>query len=443
MSKTLARAGLFLVCASAVIGCRGGARQEKAAPPPPQVVVAHAVSVPVRDYAEYNGYMETTQAVEIRARVRGFLMRVHFTHGTEVKKDQLLYNIDDREYVAAVAKAKADLKKATADIGNWKAQIKLAEAELDRVVQAKKSGAGAQTDVDKAAATLDVNKAQLAAAEASEKGAAAAVETAEIQLGYTEIRSPIAGLISRTLVDEGNLVGQTEATLLTTIVRVEELYVYFDVPEPQFIAFLQGRFRRFLLDANRDPVPVEVGVSSELGFPHAGVIDFHENRVDTLTGTVRVRGILKNPMRSNATRALYPGLYARVRVPKADPTPRLVIPEDALQTGQEGRFVYVVRPDNVVEKRLVTVGPNVWRTPPPERAAEEPNWALVNPNPGAAPGAKDGPPPPTRLRVQSVIAIDAGLRPDDRVIVNGIQRARPDSPVTPDEWVLTPPTPRG
>src|SRR5207248_3800631 len=119
---------------------------DKAAPPPPSVVVARPVSVPVRDYAEYNGYLETTQAVEIRARVKGFLTRVHFTEGTEVKKGQLLYNIDDREYRTAVKKAEADLEKAAADIGNWKAQIKLAESELERMNQQKKVGAAAQTD---------------------------------------------------------------------------------------------------------------------------------------------------------------------------------------------------------------------------------------------------------------------------------------------------------
>lgn len=440
----LLRAGLILIPALALAGCRGAGPAQKGAPPPPLVTVARPVLVPVQHYFEYNGHLETTQSVEIRARVKGNLLKVHFTEGTEVTVGQPLYSIDDREQKSAVAKATAEYEKATADIGNWKAQIKLAETELTRTTEAKMSGAGAQTDVDKAAATLDVNKAQLAAAVASQGSTKAALDTAIIQLGYTEIKAPIAGRINRTLVDARNLVGENEATLLTTIVKVDELFVYFDAPEQDLIAYQRAQLSQSLPEPTSREIAVEVGVGNEPGYPHVGKIDFRANRVDTSTGTVRLRGRIPNPLQANTTRLLYPGLYSRVRVPSAQPQPMLAIPEDAIQTGQEGRFVFVARPDNTVEKRLVTLGPSVWKVPPQDRAAPAaPGWALVNPKPGAAaapgPEKKAGPPKPTRLRVASVVAVESGLQPDDRVIVNGLQRARPESAVNPDEWVLTPP----
>lgn len=451
MTRSLVRAALFVTAIAPVVGCRGGNTQDKGAPPPPQVTVARPVSVPVQDYYEYNGYLDTTQAVEVRARVKGYLTHVFFAEGTEVRgpiksaiirvPGDRLYTIDDREYQTAVAKADADVAKATADIGNWKAQIGLAEAELERVNQAIKSGAASKTDLDKAEATKKVDEAQLKAAEASQKSAEASLRTARIQLGYTDIRAPLAGRISRTLVDEGNLVGQNEATLLTTIVRVDELYVWFDVPEPELVAFQKAQGgAQALPDPTSQQIPVEVGVATEDGYPHPGKIDFRENRVDTPTGTVRIRGRIPNPLAANNTRFLYPGLYARVRVPKAAPVPKLAIPEDALQTGQEGRFVYVVRPDNTVEKRLVVVGTTVWKMPPHGRAGQAPGWALLNPKPAAPPGPElKGPPKSSRLRVQSVVAVESGLKPEDRVIVNGLQKARPETPVGPDEWTLTPP----
>src|SRR5205823_13987148 len=164
--------------------------------------------------------------------------------------------------------------------------------------------------------------------------------------------------------------------------------------------------------------PLEVGVATEKGFPHKGVINFRENRVDPGTGTVRVRGELPNE-----DRFLYPGLFARVRVPNGDPQPRLSVPESALMAGQEGRFVYVVRADNTVERRLVNVGARLEESRPGQPAA---GWKLVGP---------DQPEKP----VASMIAIDTGLAAADRVIVDGLQRARPGSPVDPADWTITPP----
>jgi multidrug efflux system membrane fusion protein len=408
---------------------------------PPKVTVAHPVAVPVQGYYEYNGHLDAVEMVEIKARVKGLLQEVHFKEGDEVEAGTKLYTIDPREYKTAAARSSADVAKAIADIDNWKAQIKLAEADLERTNRAASTGAASMTEVDKARATLDVNKAQYAVAVATKESAQASLQTSNIQLGYTDIRAPIAGRISRTLVTKGNLVGQDEPTLLTTIVAVDPVYVYFDAPERDLIEYMH--------ELRKMPVPgaapvqeavIEMGVSTEEGYPHKGIIDFRENKVDANTGTVRIRGRIPNPPAPplNA-RLLYPGLYARVRVPSGGPVVRPVIPEDALMTGQEGRFVYVLGADNKIEKRVVTLGTKVWQAAAGPNAP--PGWALVNPNPPppAPPGEKGAPPAPIRVPLKAVVAINSGLEIADRIVVVGLQRARVNSPVTPEDWVIKPP----
>jgi multidrug efflux system membrane fusion protein len=435
--RTVALAALF--AGALLAGCKG--KPEAQQPPPPRVTVAKPVSTPVRDYLEYNGYLDTTETVNVQARVKGLLTAIHFQEGTEVEKGAPLYDIDQREYVTAEKKAAAELEKAKADVLNWEAQIKLAQAELERAKLASSSGVAAKTELDKANAQLEVNKAEKAAAEASREAAAATLRTAGIQLGYTKIAAEIPGRISQTRVTRGNLVGQTEPTLLTTIVRMDELYVYFDAPETDLTSYQQAMMTAGAPDVTARTIDVEVGVSGETGYPHSGKIDFRENRVDTATGTVRIRGRLKNPPGPTGARPLYPGLYARVRVPVDDPKPRLAIPEDCIMTGQEGRYVYVVKPDNTVERRIVTLGPVVWKAPPVVPGESPAGWVMVNPKP--APPPQGAPPAPSRRNVQSVVAVLAGLGPGDRVIVDGVQKARPSAPVAPEDWELQPPKESG
>jgi RND family efflux transporter MFP subunit len=424
----MTRAAMCLVAVgmSVLSGCK---RDQPGAstPPQPKVTVARPVAYPVQSYLEYNGHLEAVESVEIRARVKGLLQDIHFVEGDEIEAGAPLYTIDPREYRSAVARATADQAKATADIGNWKAQIKLSETELQRLIRSP-GGAVTQSEIDKARSTVDINQAQLAVAKANLDAAAAALQTANIQLGYTDIRAPIAGKISRTLVTKGNLVGQDQPTMLTTIVSLDPLYVYFDAPERDLM-----RYQQYRRGKGGPEAPVEVGVTVDQGFPHRGVIDFQENRVDIGTGTVRLRGRIPNAATGpNGTRVLYPGLYARVRVPAGDPERRPVIPEEALMTGQEGRFVYVLGPGDAVEKRVVTVGTRIWQVP--SGSAAEPGWALVNANPAAEGG-------PIRVSARSIVAIDKGLTVDDRVIVNGLQKARPGAPVAAEDWELRPPPP--
>ncbi|HSQ58373.1 MAG TPA: efflux RND transporter periplasmic adaptor subunit [Gemmata sp.] len=459
LHRLLALSGLVL--AVSLAGCRG-----KPSPPSqaaPSVLVARPASAPVRDYWEYNGYLAPRDTGEIRARVRGFLTNRFFQEGAEVEgsvswfgielaKGDLLFQIDKREYLTAKAKAKSELAKAEADIAkskadieNWNAQIALAKVELARSEDALNKRVGSKNDVDKAEATLNVNlaqrdaaRAQLLASQAAHGSAAEALHSTDIQLGYTDIHAPISGVIGRRLVDVGNLVGQSEQTLLTTIIRVDELYAYFDVPERDLIAYIRDAERLHLPHPPIDRVPMEVRMPGDDRDWRPGEIDYVEGAVNSGTGTVRMRGIVPNPLRpSTDLRLFVAGMYVHVRVPKGPPRPQLVIPEDAIMTGQEGRFVYVIGANDIVEKRLVTVGPPVWKRQAVGPGELEPTWTLVNPNPGPLP--QSGPPPSTRRDLYSVVAIVEGLKPEDRVIVEGTQRTRPGSPAKPEDWVINPP----
>ncbi|MCE9533010.1 MAG: efflux RND transporter periplasmic adaptor subunit [Planctomycetes bacterium] len=398
----------------AFAGCRP-ALKAPPPPPPPAVTVIRPISYPVQSYYEYNGYLDAVESVQIRARVKGVLEEVKFKESTEVEIGDELYRIDTREYDAAVKKADADRLKAVAELRRARAEE---ERSKPLLVLRNLSAEEFQQRV-----------AARETAEAMIKQTEAVLEGAELDLSYTKIKAPIAGQISRTLVTRGNLVGQGEATLLTTIVAVQSVYIYFDVPERDLLEYLQ------ILKTAKDVARVEIGVAGEDGYPHVGTIDFRENRAASSTGTIRIRGRIENPPDGpKKTRRLHPGMYARVRVPRGDPKPQLTIPEEALMAGQEGRFVYVLNDQNVVAKRSVTVGTQVWSMPA-SQMDNPPPWEVLNPKPPA-----EGEPGRAKLTVRSVVAIEKGLEPGDRVIVNGLQRARPGSPVAPAEWDFKAPT---
>jgi multidrug efflux system membrane fusion protein len=250
----------------------------------------------------------------------------------------------------------------------------------------------------------------------------AVLDASKLQLSYTEIHSPIKGQISRTHVTRGNLVGQNENAVLTTIVSMDTLYVYFDAPERDLVEYQRSLKAGQEGELLNRLLTLEIGVATEEGFPHLGKIDFRENRVDVGTGTVRIRGRIPNPrVPPGNARLLYPGLYARVRVPAGNPRPLPVIPEDALMTGQEGRYVYVLDEGNVVAKRTVKLGPQVWKAglPSKEQASA---WNLVG---NTADKERT-------IAIPSVVAVESGLAPTDRVLINGLTAARPGAPVTPE-----------
>ena len=423
-------------------GCRP-AKPAPPASPPPAVVVVHPVVQKVQNYYEYNGYLEAIESVQVQARVEGMLTDILFEEGDEIEKGKPLYKIDNREYLSGVAKSEAEVAKSEADIANAEVQIRNAKSDFERVTSL--GNAASKSELEKSAGVLALNQAQLKVAVANKGAAQAALSTSKLKLEYTDIRAEIAGRISRTRVTRGNLVGQKEATLLTTILSVDPLHVYFDVPERDFVEYQKAVADNTVTRPAKGDLRVDIGVVNEEGYPHSGFLDFRDNRVETGTGTVRLRGRVDNPtIGSQKSRLLYPGLYSRVQVPRGKEQDMLLIPEDALMTGQEGRYVYVVEPDNKVTKRTVKVGPQFWRMPTgeaPKGEAPKPEWKFA----AKAPATADKPAMDVPS-LRSIVAIPIhpekgkGLQPGDSVIVVGLQKVRLGETAQPEEWELKGPT---
>jgi len=366
-------ASALLVTALAVASCAG---EEQAAPasPAPEVTVATPVTRDVTNYAEFTGRTEAFEAVEVRARVSGELREMHFTPSSPVNKGDLLFVIEPEPYEAA-----RDIAVAT--IAQWEAERDRAESDLSRLEQALQTEAVSEQEVDKAGADVKTAEANLAAANAG-------LVNAELNLSYTEVRSPISGLVSRNLVDLGNLVGSGQNTLLTTINRVDPIYAYFDVSEAIMLQSLASIDPDSTLGSGHSvDNPVFLGLDDEEGWPHEGIVDYYDNTVDASTGTIRVRGRFDNP-----TKKLFPGLFARLRVPVEDISNAVLVEENAIGTDLGGKFVFVVGSDDIVELRHIELGP---------------------------------------LQDDGMRVVLANLEPTERYIINGLQRARPGLPVTP------------
>lgn len=344
-------------------------------PPPPEVTVASPDVRDVVDYAEFTGRTAAYESVEVRARVPGELQQMLFSPSQRVQEGDILFVIEPQPYEAA-----RDIAAAT--IQQWEAELARAQSDLSRLRQALQTEAVSEQEVDRAGADVKTAEANLAAARAS-------LTNAELQLSYTRVRAPISGLVSRNLVDVGNLVGSGENTLLTTVNQVNPIYAYFDVSESLLLEVLD-RLDVALADgraADNVGTAVFLGLDDETGWPHEGVIDYFDNRVDANTGTIRVRGLFDNP-----TGKLFPGLFARIRVPSGELAGAVLVREDAIGTDLGGKYVLLVGTDGVVELRHIVLGP---------------------------------------LQEDGMRVVMAGIEADERYIVNGLQRARPGLPVTP------------
>jgi RND family efflux transporter MFP subunit len=368
--------GLFLVLAG-VPGC-GTGEPPAAEVPPPTVTVSHPVLRDLVDQDEYEGRIVAAEKADVRARVKGHLIKILFKAGQMVKKDDPLYEIDPRTYQAALDGANAEKKAADAA-----AEYAKAEAARARSLYSKNAIGREELEVKIAKEVVakgDVLKAQ------------AAVDEAELQLGFTKVKAPIDGLIGRTQVDVGNLINAGGGeTLLTTVVSVDPIYVSFNVDERALLRYLKSRRKEVKAGEPQPPIrdlhiPVYVALEGEDDYPHKGEIFFADTRLTASTGTIEVRGEL-----SNKDRLFQDGMRARVRVPVGDRRKTLLIPERAVGTDQGLKFVYVVNDEDVADRRDVTLGRVV-----------------------------DG---------QQVIT--SGLTPDDWVVVNGIQRVRDGIKVKP------------
>jgi multidrug efflux system membrane fusion protein len=325
----LAALMLVTLAATLLTGCGSQANEAGAMPPPPAVSVAEVLSREVSSSDEFTGRVEAAETVVIRPRVAGYIQRVRYDEGREVKKGDVLFVIDQRPYRAELARAEAEAARA-------RAQATQAQSEKARAKTLLEVQAISQEEYDR----LISNDSQF---EAGVNAAEAAVEMARLNLEYTEVRSPIAGRAGRAQVTQGNLVAPG-TTVLTTVVSQTPVYVYFEGDEQVYL-------RSADLSRKGARNPVFVGLANEDGFPHEGVLDFVDNQIDPQTGTIRSRAVL-----DNRDGAFTPGLFARVRLQGSDSQSALLVDEKAVLTDQDRKFVYVLGPENRAMRRDITLG---------------------------------------------------------------------------------------
>jgi membrane fusion protein (multidrug efflux system) len=373
--------------AVSLVGCERGKGGEKAtqaapAPPPPAVVVTEVIQKTVPIYAEFVAQTDARNTVEVRARVQGVLKEMRFKEGDLVKKNQVLYQIEPEEYQAHLTTAKAQLAKATADREAAKARLAKTQQDVARYRPLAAARAVPQQDLDTALAAEQVSHAEVDQAAAAIEGARASIIRAQLDLGYTTIRSPLDGLIGRTKVDVGNLVGKGEPTLLNTVSSVDPIRVNFAIPEADYLRLVSREPER--LRGPRRPIELILGDGS--AFPSKGIVVFADRAVDAKTGTLSVIAEFPNPEGQ-----LRPGQFGRVRVTAEVAENAILVPQRAIQEVQGAKTVLVVGEDNMVALRTIT---------PAETVGD-------------------------------LLIVRDGVKPGERVIVDGIQKARPGSKVNP------------
>jgi len=394
-SRRLLHLAALALSAVVEVGCNRP-QASPVATKPPEVFFEHPVVRTVTDYEEFTGRTESPFAVEVRARVNGFLDKAHFKEGADVKPGDLLFEIDPRPY-------EADLKKAESDVLNWVAQEKLAQAELERTKRGVPTQAFTREDYDKAVAQKGI-------AEASIKAAQAALERARLNLDWTRVYAKQTGRISHRLVDPGNIV-KADETPLTTIVSLDPMYAYFDVDQRTVLRLRRQGPEGTLNSADAPGIVVQVGLADEDDYSLSGTIDFVDNKVDPNSGTLRLRAVIPNPKR-----LLSPGLFVRLRLPVSEPHRAVLVPEQALAFDQGQKFVYVLNEKDEVVYRHVKAG------------AAEGGLRVIEP--------MDVPPAlvmdvATSMAQEGWRVAQSSLKASDRVVVTGLQRVRSGGKVTP------------
>ena len=323
---------VIVAAALAITACsRGGA--QAGAPPPPEVDAAQVVVKPVRQWDEFSGRIAATDAVDVRARVSGYIDRIAFKDGDEVKAGDLLFVIDPRPHRAAYDNALAQLARA-------RATEQLAQENERRAQPLVAAKAMSREE-------FDTRRAGTTQSDADVRAAAAAVATAKLNLGFTEVRSPIAGRVSRAMLTLGNL-AQADLSVLTSVVSQDPVYVYFQADEQTFLGYAELARKG---ERARSANPVRVGLATDRDYPYAGTVNFVNNQVDPATGTINLRAVVPNP-----DRIFTPGLYARVRLEGGAEVTAMLIDERAVMTDQDRKYVYVVGPENKAVRKDVTLG---------------------------------------------------------------------------------------
>ena len=379
----LFRFAITFAAALCLSACGQKQAQAPAAPPPPAVSVAHPLEKSVTEWDEYTGRFDATDTVEVRARISGVLTEVKFKDGAIVNKGDLLFVIDPRPFERVLDRDKASLVAA-------KVQAEFAGKDLERARPLVANNTISQQVFDQRTQAQRVADANVLSAEAS-------VRSAELDVEFTHIVSPVTGRISRKLVSEGNYItgGSGSGTLLTTIVSIDPIYFYFDVSEADFLKYSRLKALGTRPSSRDTQNPVQLGLQDDKAFPYTGKMNFVDNRIDQNTGSLRGRAIF-----DNHDGFFQPGLFARIRLVGSGEYKAILLPDEAIATDQSNRFVFVVGEDNGVKVKPVTLGPII-----------------------------DG------LRV-----IRSGADPNDWVIVNGVQRARNGIKVKPEQTTIGDPT---
>jgi membrane fusion protein, multidrug efflux system len=359
MSLPAAAAALLLSACSPSVGHQTTAANT---PPPAQVTVAEVIHQPLRDWSEFTGRLEAVQSVEVRPRVSGYIDRIAFQEGARVKKDQILFRIDPRPFRAETERQFAARTRAIS-------QLELAKANHARAQRLIGENAISREEFERLSSDESVAASDVAAA-------TAALDAAKLNLQFTEVRAPIDGRVSRALITQGNLV--SSESLLTTIVSDDPIYASFDADEQTFLHYSRTGADR------AEAEPVYLGLADEQDYPHAGSLNFMDNQVDRKTGTIRARAVFANP------HGLFtPGLFVRIRLVGHDTRDAVLIDDRAVGTDLGKKFVFVLKPDNTVEYRGVTLGSEV-----------------------------------NGMRI-----VNSGLEPGAVIVVNGLQRVRPGASV--------------
>jgi membrane fusion protein, multidrug efflux system len=383
ISKSLGSAALLLVVAVMVAA---GCQRATAPPPPPPsaVTVSQPLEREVIRWNDYSAYLASPETVDVKARVSGLIEEAPFREGALIHKGDLLFKIDPRPF-------QADLDNKEAAVAQAKATVDQTRAQYQRDLTLSRLQVISTEEYDNAKAAYQEAAASLNAAEA-------ALETSRLNLEWTEVRAPISGRISRIDVTVGNLVNGGSGqgtTILTTIVSIDPLYTYINVPQDIALRYQQLALENTERNVAGAKVPCFLKLEDETQYDHQGVIDFIDNQVDVNTGTVQMRCVVPNP-----TALLIPGLFAVTRIPASGRYRALLVPDSALNADQNERYLLIVGPNDIVERRPVTRG------------------ALFG-----------------NLR-----AIDQGLKPGEKVIVSGLQMAFPGSRVRPQEVPISAPS---
>jgi membrane fusion protein, multidrug efflux system len=378
----LCRGAQALVLAAAIGGWLGSAGMASAqggpnAPPPP-VTVAKPVVKEIQETDDFIGRFDAVQSVEIRARVQGYLDRVHFTDGAMIKAGDLLFTIDQCPYRLAIEQAQATLTSA-------QARVEFAQAEVERAEQLRRTGSGTEQ-------LAEQRRQNFLTAQADLNGARSQLADARLNLEYTEIRSPIAGKIGRRLVTEGNLVA-ANTSILAAIVSTDPIYFYFDIDERSYLAYARMMTEAVKAEEGRNYNAASITLTDANGPPRKAELDFIDNRLDEASGTLRVRARVPN-----ADGYLVPGLFGRISITGSPPYRAALIPDEAIATDQDRRIVMVVEPDGTVRAQTIRPGP----------------------------------------RQSGYRVVREGLKGDETIVIAGIQRARPGQKVTPQATTLPP-----